>query len=60
MARLSKTERSQLQQIGQTRPQPNRWTRSSPEAYLAFATFAARFAPPTKRKPITGGTHWKL
>lgn len=60
MARLSKTEREQFQQVRPVRAQAGRGMQHSPEAYLAFATFAARFAPASKPKLITGGMHWKL
>jgi hypothetical protein len=37
-----------------------RWPVRPMAEYVAFATFAARFAPTTVFKPITQGRHWKL
>jgi hypothetical protein len=61
MARLSKTERRQLATATKRRPETPAPEAPllSPRAYLAFATFAARFGP--AKKPVRfGGDEWKL
>jgi len=58
---LAESERRQL-----TEPvaKPSRVSMRRPvrpmAEYVAFATFAARFVPPGKAKPIPEGKHWKL
>jgi len=61
MARLSENERRQLKEtlVESVRP-PVRWPVRPIAEYLAFATFAARHAPPKEFKPITKGEHWRL
>jgi hypothetical protein len=60
MARLSDTERRQLKQASPDRI-PVRLARVvSVLEYIAFATFAARFARVNRPKFISGGEHWKL
>jgi hypothetical protein len=60
MARLSKTERTQIKEAMERRtlrPPPLRT--SSPRCYMEFATFAARFNRSAKPVRFTG-QHWKL
>jgi hypothetical protein len=59
-ARLNETERAQLRQAIDSRPQPRAPAQRSFADYLAFATFASRFIPQAKPKLIRGGAHWKL
>lgn len=61
MARLAKNEVGQIKAASAEKPRPGvRWpVRPMPE-YVAFATFAARFIPPTAVKPMMKGANWKL
>ncbi len=61
MARLSDNDRRQLKEAcGPTLRPAVRWPVRPISEYVAFATFAARCAPPKEFKPITRGSHWKL
>lgn len=61
MAWLSEMERRQLTETRKDGPCPAvRWPVRPITEYIAFATFAARCAPPKEFKPIVQGTHWKL
>jgi hypothetical protein len=61
MARLTPVECMQLTAVSVKDAQGVvRWPVRPMAEYVAFATFAARFAPTTVFKPITQGRHWKL
>lgn len=61
MARLNETERRQLTEARKDQARlAVRWPVRPIADYIAFATFAARCAPPKEFKPIDRGKHWKL